>query len=102
MTTFAMVIDTVSCIGCGDCVVACKNENKVPAGLNRDWVVEATRGEYPNLETEFVGRCIQRGRVLVDDVDQAVGLFEEISASAASYRDVADRLASLSQQRSAN
>jgi len=36
------------------------------------------------------------------DVDQAVGLFEEISASAASYRDVADRLASLSQQRQAN
>ena len=53
MTNYAMVIDTLSCIGCGDCVVACKNENKVPAGLNRDWVVEATRGEYPNLETEF-------------------------------------------------
>ena len=36
------------------------------------------------------------------DVDQAVGLFEEICSSAASYRDVADRLASLSQQRQAN
>lgn len=36
------------------------------------------------------------------DVDQAVGLFEEISSSSASYRDVADRLASLSQQRQAN
>ena len=53
MTTYAMVIDTYSCIGCGDCVVACKNENKLPAGLNRDWVVEATRGEYPNLEIEY-------------------------------------------------
>ncbi len=53
MTTYAMVIDTKTCIGCGDCVVACKNENKVPAGLNRDWVVEATSGEYPNLRTEF-------------------------------------------------
>ena len=53
MTTYAMVIDTCTCIGCGDWVVACKNENNVPAGLNRDWVVEATRGEYPELHTEF-------------------------------------------------
>ena len=53
MTRFAMVIDTRTCIGCGDCVVACKTENKVPEGLNRDWVVEATRGTYPDLETEF-------------------------------------------------
>jgi len=53
MTTFAMVIDTRTCIGCGDCVVACKTENKVPEGFNRDWIVEATRGTYPNLSTEF-------------------------------------------------
>lgn len=53
MTRYAMVIDTRTCIGCGDCVVACKTENKVPAGLNRDWVVEATSGQYPNLKTEF-------------------------------------------------
>ena len=36
------------------------------------------------------------------DVDQAVGIFEEISSSDSSYRDVADRLASLGQQRQAN
>ena len=53
MTRFVMVIDTRTCIGCGDCVVACKIENNVPAGLNRDWVVEATRGTYPDLKTEF-------------------------------------------------
>ena len=53
MKRYAMDIDTKTCIGCGDCVVACKTENKVPAGLNRDWVVEATRGTYPNLQTEF-------------------------------------------------
>lgn len=53
MTQYAMVIDTVSCIGCGDCVTACKTENKVPVGLNRDWVVELTRGTYPKLTTEF-------------------------------------------------
>ena len=53
MTRYAMVIDTKTCIGCGDCVVACKTENKVPEGLNRDWIVEATSGTYPNLTTEF-------------------------------------------------
>ena len=53
MTRYAMVIDTRTCIGCGDCVVACKTENKVPEGLNRDWIVEATNGTYPNLTTEF-------------------------------------------------
>jgi tetratricopeptide (TPR) repeat protein len=36
------------------------------------------------------------------DVDQAVSIFEEIAANDASYRDVADRLSSLSQQRQAN
>ena len=53
MTRFAMVIDTKTCIGCGDCVVACKTENRVPDGLNRDWIVEATQGKYPQLKTEF-------------------------------------------------
>jgi Fe-S-cluster-containing dehydrogenase component len=50
---YAMVIDTRLCIGCGDCVIACKTENKVPDGLNRDWVLEITRGQYPDLYTEF-------------------------------------------------
>ncbi len=36
------------------------------------------------------------------DVDQAVGIFEEIAAADPAYRDVADRLSSLSQQRQAN
>ncbi len=53
MSHYAMVIDTRLCIGCGDCVVACKSENRTPTGLNRDWVVEQTRGRYPDLTTEF-------------------------------------------------
>ena len=28
---YAMVIDTKKCIGCMDCVVACKTENEVPS-----------------------------------------------------------------------
>ncbi|MCM2322795.1 MAG: 4Fe-4S dicluster domain-containing protein [Oligoflexia bacterium] len=50
---YGMVIDTVKCIGCGDCVIACKTENKVPEGLHRDWVVEEVSGEFPTLHLEF-------------------------------------------------
>lgn len=53
MIRYAMVIDTKRCIGCGDCVIACRMENRVPDGFSRDWVVEVTRGRYPQLHTEF-------------------------------------------------
>lgn len=46
----AMVIDQSRCVGCEACVVACKTENGVPDGQYRDWVVQETRGEMPNLE----------------------------------------------------
>lgn len=45
-----MVIDESRCVGCEACVVACKGENRVPAGEYRDWVVQELRGEFPNLE----------------------------------------------------
>ena len=45
-----MVIDTARCVGCEACVVACKNENQVPEGSYRDWVVQEARGEFPSLE----------------------------------------------------
>lgn len=35
---FAYVIDVNRCIGCGNCVRACKRENSVPAGVFRTWV----------------------------------------------------------------
>jgi Fe-S-cluster-containing dehydrogenase component len=46
----AMVVDTERCVGCEACVLACKNENAVPDGQYRDWVVQETRGEYPSLD----------------------------------------------------
>ena len=49
MARLGMVIDTVRCVGCMDCVVGCKTENETPEGLNRDWITYATRGRYPNL-----------------------------------------------------
>lgn len=50
---YAMVIDTTLCIGCGDCVVACKTENLVPDGYSRDWVGEEVRGRFPDLAVTY-------------------------------------------------
>lgn len=50
---YAMVIDTRTCVGCMDCVVACKTENGVPEGLTRDWIASDTRGAFPHLSMEI-------------------------------------------------
>ena len=50
---YAMVIDTLKCVGCTDCVVACQIENKVPNGYCRDWISETVNGTYPILEIEL-------------------------------------------------
>ena len=53
MARYAMAIDTKRCVGCADCVVACQTENDVPIGYCRDWIVQDTYGEYPNLSLEI-------------------------------------------------
>jgi len=53
MSRYAMAIDTKRCVGCADCVVACQTENDVPIGYCRDWIVQDTYGEYPNLSMEI-------------------------------------------------
>jgi Fe-S-cluster-containing dehydrogenase component len=53
MARYGMVIDTRQCVGCMDCVVACKTENAVPDGCTRDWIVEETRGVFPDLRLEI-------------------------------------------------
>ena len=53
MARFGMVIDTAKCVGCMDCVVACKTENSVPEGLNRDWIESDVQGKYPLLHMEL-------------------------------------------------
>ena len=35
---YGFAVDTTVCIGCGRCVKACKEENKVPDGFYRTWV----------------------------------------------------------------
>ncbi len=60
MARLAMVIDTAKCVGCMDCVVACKTENGVPEGFNRDWIVYDTQGKFPTLHMEIRSeRCNQ-------------------------------------------
>lgn len=53
MSRYIMVIDTRLCVGCMDCVVACKTENQTPEGYNRDWITEELRGQFPTLSLEI-------------------------------------------------
>ena len=53
MTRLAMAIDTRTCVGCTDCVLACKTENQVPEGFNRDWIAYETRGAFPTGDMEI-------------------------------------------------
>jgi Fe-S-cluster-containing dehydrogenase component len=53
MARFGMVIDTVRCVGCTDCVVACKTENRVPEGFCRDWIETEVAGAFPTPRLEI-------------------------------------------------
>jgi Fe-S-cluster-containing dehydrogenase component len=58
MPRYGMVIDTKKCVGCNDCVVACKTENNVPIGYNRDWIVTESFGKFPDINMEIrTERC---------------------------------------------
>jgi Fe-S-cluster-containing dehydrogenase component len=50
---FAMAMDTKKCVGCNACVIACKNENRVPLHHFRDWVEEELTGDFPHLFMEI-------------------------------------------------
>ena len=45
---WGMLIDIPKCIGCGNCVRACSNENHVPAGYFRTWVERYQVPENPD------------------------------------------------------
>jgi len=58
MARFGMVIDTVKCVGCADCVVACETENNVPVGFARDWIEQIAVGKFPDTNVEIKSeRC---------------------------------------------
>ncbi len=53
MAQYGMVIDTKRCVGCHACVITCYNENDVPVGYTRDWIVEIVKGQFPDLHSEI-------------------------------------------------
>jgi Fe-S-cluster-containing dehydrogenase component len=58
MARLGMVIDTRKCVGCMDCVVACKTENGVPDGHCRDWITQRLQGTLPHLRLTITSeRC---------------------------------------------
>jgi Fe-S-cluster-containing dehydrogenase component len=74
MARFGMVIDTRKCIGCMDCVVACKTENGVPDGYCRDWVAQRLQGSMPNLRLTITSeRCNHCGKVVLVDHGKCIG-----------------------------
>jgi Fe-S-cluster-containing dehydrogenase component/formate-dependent nitrite reductase membrane component NrfD len=55
---YGFVIDQRKCIGCHACTVACKEENRVPLGVNRTWVKYVEKGTFPDTRRYFaVLRC---------------------------------------------
>jgi Fe-S-cluster-containing dehydrogenase component len=49
---WAMTIDIEKCIGCGNCVRACAEENNVPVGFFRTWVERYYVPDFPATEVE--------------------------------------------------
>ena len=54
---YGFVIDQTRCIGCHACTVACKEENRVPLGAFRTWVV---------IEALLVYDCVREDVELIE------------------------------------
>lgn len=54
MANWAMVIDHQKCVGCGACIVSCKNENNVPEGINWSYKITETTGTFPNVRFHYI------------------------------------------------
>ncbi len=54
MTRYAMVIDLQRCVGCGGCIIACKNENNLPEGINWSNKITETSGTFPNVRYHYI------------------------------------------------
>ena len=55
---YGFIIDNRKCIGCHACTTACKSEHDVPVGVNRAYVKQVEKGQFPNTRRIFsVMRC---------------------------------------------
>lgn len=54
MTRYAMVIDQQRCVGCGGCIIACKNENNLPEGISWSNKITETSGAFPNVRYHYI------------------------------------------------
>lgn len=62
MAKYGFAINLHRCVGCRTCVIACKMENQIPAGVSRievyngegGTVYDRPTGVYPNLEYKWV------------------------------------------------
>lgn len=55
---YGFIIDNRKCIGCHACTTACKSEHEVPVGVNRTYVKQVEKGEFPDTRRIFsVMRC---------------------------------------------
>ncbi len=54
MSKYGMVIDLQRCTGCGGCIVACKNENNLPEGINWSYKITETVGTFPNVRYTYI------------------------------------------------
>lgn len=54
MTKYAMVIDLNRCAGCSACIIGCKNENNLSAGVAWSSRITRTVGKFPNVRYEYI------------------------------------------------
>jgi len=54
MPRYAMVIDLQSCVGCGACSIACRNENNVPEGIYWSNKITETSGTFPDVRYHYI------------------------------------------------